>query len=222
MIVMAFDLSSSCIGLVTARVYGDMVQAMKSCPIIPKPFDPSMIGFSKHRKKAFTPKGEPISSYLRPEESVITKVEHRKRNALIRNEKDLYILAGISKTMGDMIENIRPDLILVEKNIICRGVLTSVLLAKVMGVLLGISGSKGIPVKEFTVQEVRQKFNMARLSSDFAKSKTDEELKKIPDVGKAALHEVMSKKYNVRFLTYDESDACVIFDHWFEKKGLEQ
>jgi hypothetical protein len=125
--------------------------------------------------------------------------------------------------MGGMIDKINPDLILVEKNAAFNGILTTVLLAKVMGSLLGIAGFKGIPVKEYPVITVRKHHNVADLVKEFVRGKTAQELQALPDITKAALRDLMFKKYGkygIIFQTDDESDACVVFDYWYEHDRL--
>jgi hypothetical protein len=214
---MGFDLSSSCIGVVTARIENDKVVKILSCPIIPPPFNASQLGFLSSKKKLPTKTGEKILTYAKPGETVITKEEKAKRDSFVRSQKDLSVLANISKSISNLTDNIKPDLILVEKNAIFNGILTSILLAKIIGVLHGIAGRIGTEVKEYPVNKVRSIINVGKLVKEFSKGKTDEELKAIPDVTKRALGDLMSKIYNIKFKTDDESDACVLFHYYFNE-----
>ena len=116
---------------------------------------------------------------------------------------------------------IKPNVVLVEKNKIFNGVLTSVLLGKVMGVLVGITTSKGIPLKEYEVATVRKNINIVKCIEELVSELSQEEIDKIPDITKRALRKYMEKKYGkygLKCSTDDESDACVVFDHWLENE----
>lgn len=221
MVVLAFDLSTNCIGVVAAEVQGKTVTKILSCPIIPEPFDVTKLGFLKSKKKIKTKNGKEVNAWVKPNETVISEKEKKERDRLVRSQKDIFILENIGSQIGKLIKEIKPDLILVEKNAIFNGILTSVLLAKVMGTLLGIAGMFNIPVKEYAVNVVRQPYNIAQLTKQFVENKTLEELKTIPDVTKRALRQLMQSKYpGIQFQTDDESDACVVFDYWFNYEYL--
>lgn len=214
MIVMSFDLSSRCIGVICAKVESGKVVKISSCPIIPQDFDPSTLGFLKSKKKVGK---SGINAYLYPGETSVSTAEKKKRDTLVRNQKDLFIIAQISKTIANLVDSIHPDLILVEKNAIFNGILTSVLLGKVMGVLLGIAGRAGVPVKEYTVSAVRKKHNVVKLCKELSASLTEEELMEIPDLAKRALRFKLEKEYGVELATDDESDALVVLDHYLKE-----
>jgi len=221
MIVMSFDLSSSCIGVVCAKIENKKIKSILSCPIIPPKFDPSSLGFLSSKKKIKTSKGQLINAYLKPNEETISRQVKTQRDSYVRSHKDLFVLTKISQDIDKLVGGIKPDIILVEKNSIFNGVLTSVLLAKVAGVLLGLAGRLSIPVKEYPVKKVREPHNIGKLIKDFTKKYHEEELKKIPDITKRALSELMAYKYNINFQTDDESDACVVFDYWYNKEYLQ-
>lgn len=212
MIVMAFDLSSTCIGCVVAEVNNKTVARIKSCPITPSAFDVTSLGFLKTKQKVEGKKA--LTSWVRHKGEVVSEAEKKRRDALVRSSKDVSVLAQISQAMGDLISQIKPDLIIVEKNEIFNGMLTSVLLGKVMGTLHGIAGMLRIPIKEYRVSAVRQPLGVSKIVSDFAKRVNPEELRTIPDITKRALRRHMEEVYNTKFLTDDESDACVVLNYW--------
>lgn len=218
--ILAFDLSTKCIGVVAADVQKNKVQKVLSTPIIPKAFNPETLGYSKHKKKFVSKKGKQLSAFLKPGETTISEAEKKRRDREVRGAKDIFILEQIGRELKEKILIVSPDLILVEKNCIFNGILTTVLLAKVMGVLLGVAGSLNIPVEEYAVNEVRSVWNIAKLCKDFSKRHSEEELKKIPDITKRALRKEMEQMYHVTFLTDDESDACVVFHYWAKKEGV--
>jgi hypothetical protein len=219
--IMAFDLSTSCVGVVTADIDDNTKQIKKalSCPIIPRKFSPEVLGYLKSKKKLSTKSGEILNTYARPGEVQISKAEKERRDREVRGKKDIWVLEDISATMGKLINTIKPNLILVEKNVAgYNGMLTIVLLAKVMGTLLGISGMLGIPVEEYAVNKVRSVFNISQLIRDFTANKTAQELQQIPDITKRALRVEMERrygKYGIKFQTDDESDGAVVLNYWF-------
>lgn len=219
MTVLAFDLSTKCIGLIAASIENRKVKKVLSIPIIPKAFSPEVLGYCKSKKSFLTKKGKKIYAYLKPTETSVTEAEKKKRDREVRGAKDIFILEQIGKELREKIETVSPDVILVEKNCIFNGILTTVLLAKVMGVLLGVAGSMNIPIEEYAVNEVRSVFNVAKICKEFTENKTESELKSIPDITKRALRVKMEEKYKTKFLTDDESDACVVFNYWVDKNN---
>lgn len=218
MVVMAFDLSSACIGVTAVEINGTSVVRMKSCPIIPPNFDPTVLGYMKTKKKLPVKSGELINTYYKKGETSISKKNKKKRDCEVRSQKDIFVLQHISKIMNNLITSVNPDLILVEKNEIFNGILTSILLGKVMGTLVSITGVQGIPLIEKKVNESRSSFDMKKILSDFRERHSPEELKVIPDITKRALREYLQEiygPYGVDFQTDDESDSCVIFHSWF-------
>lgn len=220
MLVFAFDLSSACIGLTVAELQDKTtLKRVKSTPIIPPEYDPQELGFRK-TKKAFAVKdGQTIKSYYRDGETSISQKEKRHRDALVRTHKNDFVKREIGRQISSIIRALNPDLILVEKNSIFNGVLTSVLLGEIMGILEGIASSYGIPVIKYPVGQARAPHNVSRLVREFSQRKTAEELQRVKDVAKAALRDKMEQKYGALGFspqTDDEGDSCVIFDYWWE------
>lgn len=210
--VIAFDLSSVCIGCVVADV-DKKVLKIASCPIIPEKFNPETLGYLKSKGKLRS-KNKTFLSWKKKGEVEIPESEKKKRDSEVRQAKDLFLLKNISEQITEIL-SLSPDLVIVEKNEIFNGILTSVLLAKIMGVLQGICGSKSIPVKEYKVAHIRSKYNVSKLVLSLAESSSKEELQKIPDVSKRAIRKMLSQKYpTISFQTDDESDACLVFDYW--------
>lgn len=217
--VLAFDLSSVCIGVVAAKIENDKPTLVTSCPIIPPKFDATILGYLKSKKKIKTsPNSDKlINSYVRSGETHVSEATKKRRDVEVRRAKDLYVLDYIGKNINDIVDAIKPDIIVVEKTEIFNGVLTSVLLAKVFGVLMGAATSRGIEVKEYKVSEVRKVFNIAKLTREFTKDKSEEDLISIPDMTKRVLRTEMERKYGhlgLKCTTDDEGDACVVFNYW--------
>lgn len=223
--VMSFDLSSKCIGVIACEIDNNkQIIKMRSCPIIPPKFDPSTLGYMKTKKKLpLKNKEQYVNTYWKKDEEYITKKEKQNRDREVRYQKDIFVLQNISRTMNKLISAINPDLVIVEKNEIFNGVLTSVLLGKVMGTLISITGICNIPLEEYKVTEARSIFNIKEILINFKNSHTSEELMAVPDVTKRALREEMESVYGqcgLKFQTDDESDACVVFHYWYNEKFL--
>ena len=217
--ILAFDLSSVCIGVVAAKIENKKPTLVVSCPVIPPKFDATMLGYLKSKKKVRTsPNSEKfVNSYVKSGETHVSETNKKKRDVEVRRAKDLYVLDYIGKNINDIVDTIKPDIIVVEKTEIFNGVLTSVLLAKVFGVLMGAATSRGIKVEEYKVSEVRKIFNIAQLTREFTKDKTEEDLINIPDMTKRVLRTEMERKYGhlgLKCTTDDEGDACVVFNYW--------
>lgn len=217
--ILAFDLSSVCIGVVAAKIEDKELKLVKSCPIIPPKFNPSLLGYLKSKKKVPTSQtsSKMVNSYVKQGETHVSEANKKKRDVEVRRAKDLYALNYIGKNINDLVSTINPDIIVVEKTEIFNGVLTSVLLAKVFGVLMGAATSRGIKVEEYKVSEVRKIFNIAYLTREFTKDKTEEELMEIPDMTKRVLRTEMEKRYGkigLKCSTDDEGDACVVLNYW--------
>lgn len=217
--ILAFDLSSVCIGVVAAKVEDNKLTKVLSCPIIPPKFNSSALGFLKSKKKVYTSSKETkmVNSYVYPNETYVSEANKKKRDVQVRKAKDIFVLDYIGKQLNTLIDCINPDLIIVEKTEIFNGVLTSVLLAKVFGVLVGAATSKNIEVKEYKVKEVREIIDIVSVTKDLVENLTDEEINRIPDMTKRALRTFMEKKYGhlgLKCSTDDEGDACVVFNYW--------
>lgn len=221
--VLAFDLSTVCVGVVAGIVDKKTKKPIlvKSCPIIPRKFSPEKLGYMRSKKRLPTAKsGEVLNTYYKQGEATISKSEKQKRDREVRIKGNLFTLEYIGKQISLIISEVKPDIILVEKNEIFNGVLTSVLLGKVMGVLIGVASSYSIPVNdEFKVSKVRSIIDLKKAVKSLVESLSEDEIKKVPDVTKRALRKLMEEKYGEYGLvckTDDESDACVVFNYWLE------
>lgn len=216
--VLAFDLSSSCVGVLGAVTDKKEVKKIKSHPIKPKRFDVSELGFLKTKQKIKSKKSE-FPSYVKYSGEIVSREEKKKRDSLVRHAKNDFVKREIVKEISFLVDKINPDQIIAEKNEIFNGVLTSVLLGEIMGCLEGICGTFDIPLLKIPVQEARKPYNPAKLTRDFAKSSSPEFIRSVDDVTKEAFRWYMEGKYDhlgLKFQTSDESDACVVFDYWFE------
>lgn len=220
--ILSFDLSTKCIGVVAAVIDDDGgILKMKSIPIIPPSFSAEILGFLKSKRKILTKNGTEINSYVYKNETTLSIQEKKKRDVLVRHAKNKFVLKEISKAINIIVEGINPTIILVEKNEIFNGILTSVLLAEVRGILLGIANSKGIDVRDFKVNEVRKILNKTELIKKLVKDIGEDAVKKLPDVTKSALRKSMQEKYGkygLQMNTDDEGDACVVLNYFLEER----
>lgn len=214
--IMTFDLSSVCIGCVIADVENKKVTKIASCPIVPKKdaLVPIKLGFLKSKQK--TENG--LNSYVKYSGESVSKTEKKHRDSIVREAQNAKIMEDISLKLSEIVTAIKPDIIVMEKHAIFNGILTSVLLAKIAGILIGVAGDNGISVLEYPVSIIRKRYNLVSLTKDFVKTLSPSDLEKIKDMTKAAIGFYLGKKYNIAFQTYDESDACAVLDYYLEEK----
>lgn len=222
--VLNFDLSTTCIGAVAVDISdaSGKISLMKSCPIVPGKFHPTGLGFEKTKKKVRASRNskETISSWVRKGEEIVSASEKRRRDVAVREAQNLFLLTDLGASMGKLVDGVAPHIINVEQNAMFNGILTIELLAKLLGVLLGVAATRCIPVNQFKVVTVRARWDPAKLVREFSKRHSAEQLKAFPDVTKAALRAAAAEKYGQFGLclrTDDESDACIVFDYWYEE-----
>lgn len=219
--VVALDSSSTCTGVVVADIKRNKIVKIGSCPIIPEKFDISSLGYRKTKKKMKSEDGTEYSSYIKPEESHVSAIEAKKRNVHVRHEKNSHKMKNIGAQLDNIIKYLKPDLIVIEKNKTFNSILTTALLAEVMGLVEGVASANGIAIKKYTVEQVRKNINCAKITSEFAKTRTPAELSNMSDVTKESIKDYMMQLYQGKGFepgTLDESDACLVFHYWFENE----
>lgn len=216
--IMAIDSSSVCSGIVLADTLEDgSVLKVGSAPIIPSKFDVTSLGYLKTKKKM--PGG--FLSYVKNKEETVSKTESKKRNVEVRHKQNNHKAKDIGKQLSYLIENTKPDLVLIERNRIFNSQLTSVLLGEIMGIVEGVCASYNITLEKFTVDEMRKSIDSTKLVKEFSKKKTEQELISMKDVTKEAIKDYLVNiynKYGFNPSTLDESDACLVFHYWFCKE----
>ncbi|MEG0728199.1 MAG: hypothetical protein RR420_01115 [Anaerovoracaceae bacterium] len=217
MLVVSFDLSSSCIGVLLTRIEDGKIIKCDSCPVVPSNSSNirERFGFMSSKKRLPTRSGKLINTWWRKGEESISQTEKNKRDREVREYVNNCILSDISFKLGAIINTTNPDLILVEKNAAFNGILTTKLLAEVMGILVGISGNASIPVIKYPVNQVRSILDVSKLTTILRDELSEEEMMSLPDVTKRAIGNHLSKIYNINFSTDDESDACAVFHYWW-------
>lgn len=191
---------------------------------MPTPFSASKLGYLKAKKKVTTGK-DMVTAWVKPGEDKISKVEKKRRDAQVRAAKDKHLIGEIGSTLGRMFEVIKPTIVLIEKNEIFNGILTSVLLGKIMGATQAVCAIKGIEFEEIRVGEIRSSYNIVSLTEDYVKYLEDNNVTTYKDMTKEAIgHHLKNKysKFNLDFLTNDEPDAVAAFDYWYEREKKER
>jgi len=209
--IIAFDLSTVCIGCVSAKVIDGKVIALSSAPIIPPEYHSP--NFLRSKKHLICGKAT-INAWAKPGESKITKTEKNRRDVQVRDERDVILFEYIAKEIHEIVSVIKPDVIVVEKNEIFNATLTSNILSKTMGVLLAIGAVNNIPIKAYHVNVVRAPYDVMNLAIKMALVLNTEELGRLKDVTKRAIRRMLEEKYDIKFLSDDESDACLILDYY--------
>lgn len=219
MIISSFDLSTTCTGALISEIdNNDNIIRVKSAPIIPEKFSPSELGYLNSKKKIVAKNGKVFSAYLKPEEKNISQAEKKRRDIEVRNFRNNKAISEISYNISEIVTNTRPNIILVEKNKIFNGILTSVLLGELMGSLEGVASANGVPVLKIDVETARKIFNLTELTKKYISPMGYDEICKIPDITKRALRIFMEETYGkkgLRCSTDDEGDAAVIFHYFF-------
>lgn len=216
--VMAIDSSSVCTGVVIAEIIEDKLVKVGSTPVIPQKFDVSSLGFFKTKKRYKNKEGKEYLAYTKDGETYVAEALAKRRNVQVRHEANNFKMKNIGAQLDMIIKNIQPNIIVIERNKTFNSVLTSSLLAEVMGLVEGVASANNIPLYKFTVEEVRKSINTARLVKLFAMQRTPEELSSCKDVTKEAIQDYMMAeyaKYGFKPATLDESDACLIFHYWY-------
>ena len=158
------------------------------------------------------------STYFKEGETHVSQTLKRKRDAEVRQFRNTYQRDHMSKQYAALMNKVKPDFVLLERNEIFNGLLTIEVLAKLTGTLIGQCNSMGIPYEEHNVNTVRKPYNVAKIGMDFARGKSPEYLAGLEDVTKAAIGEFLENKYRefgLKFDTLDESDAALVFDYWY-------
>lgn len=210
--VMAIDASSVCSGIVVAEIDDNReVSKIGSASIVPEKFSPKELGYKSSKVKM-----NGYTSYVKKGESFVSKTEAKRRNAEVRHARNDFKAKTISRQLNALITSIKPDIVVIEKNRTFNSVLTTALLAEVMGCVEGVCGANGIELKKVTVEAIRKEINAPKLVKGFSETRTIEELSSYEDVTKEAIKDYLEHFYNIKMANTDEGDACAVF-HYFYK-----
>ena len=210
--VMAIDASSVCSGIVVAEIDNKgEVSRIGSASIIPKKFSPTLLGY-----KASKANINGYKSYVKKGENFVSKTEAKRRNAEVRHARNDFKAKTISSQLNTLISKISPDIVVIEKNRTFNSVLTTALLAEVMGCVEGVCGANDIDLIKVTVEAIRKELNAPKLVKEFCEIKTVEELSSYEDITKEAIKDYLEYIYNFRMANTDEGDACAVFHYYYK------
>lgn len=225
MIVMTFDLSSSCIGVVFAQL-DDRLTYADTLAIVPKPPTAKDFGFTTIEPKVIHSNGQRYKAFLREDEVVISKTEADRRASAMKAIIHNHLLRNIGEQCGRYLTKVRPDVICIERNASFNGVLTTKLLAEIAGGLFFHAGVHSInEFYDWNVGTIRAKIRHD--ITDF--SLLSKEGKKSLDT-KWEIHCRLRSYFEkdcpglFRFddMTMDESDALAVFYYWYTTKWKEE
>ena len=81
-----------------------------------------------------------------------------RRAGVLATDPDLPVerrLAQIHDDIAALLEDLRPDAVVVERVFFQRNALTAIPVAQASGIAVGLAGSRGIEVRQFTAQQVK-------------------------------------------------------------------
>lgn len=215
---MGFDLNTRGTGIAAAKIEDNKIKTAKVADATTKQFDASTLGFMKSKKELPTSKngGKTHMTYYKPGEIYVSEANKKKRDQIVRNTRNQYYLDKMGRQMVAVLSNVKPDLVLIERNEMFRGIMTIEVLAKLTGILIGECVSLGIPYELHNVNSVRKPYNVPQIVSDFARTISPGELKGLKDVSKSAIRWHLERKYSdigLKILTTDGSDAFILIDY---------
>lgn len=218
MIVMNFDLSSTCIGVTFAEIKdGNKITYGRTLPIIPKRLDPRDYGFTTKEPKKIANQGKEFKGYLKEGEFSISHQEAKKRTAYLKAQKHNFLLRDIGKQCGQFLNKLRPEVVVIERNASFNGVLTTKLLAEIAGGIYFYCGAQGNQLFDYPESTVR-----ARIRKDI------KEFTYMTD-GKQAIdtkYEIFCRLrayfetnhpgiFDFNKMTMDESDSLAVFYYYY-------
>lgn len=218
MIVLAFDLSSTCIGVTFAKLTPDeTIETLTTQPVIPKEPDGKTFGYTTKQPKTLRRRGTTFQSFLKPGESSISQAEGKRRASWFRHRKHNYLLRNIGKQLGMIIERLQPGVLIIERNASFNGVLTTKLLAEIAGGLYFIAGARGVPLYDYPESTVRahlrREVKQPRITTEAMSIETKwliyQRLRQVYDTGE-------HPHLNFDTMTLDESDALATFHYWYD------
>lgn len=221
-VIMAFDLSTTCTGVVLATFDGDTLLELSTRSISPSNISPTSMGYLKTKQKTKTKRGEDIFSYVVRKGEIVSKTEKKRRDILIKRLSEENRLLETAKAARSLVVDNHPTLILMEANMAFRNIDVTRQLAEVAGVLQAISEAENIPLEKIQVATARAHWNLSKECTTYARTLTERELRSI-DLTKETLKNIMLGTFSGyklnKDMTTDESDALVLLHHWMKTTG---
>lgn len=207
--VIAFDLSSSCIGVTTATVIDGTVTKVTVDDIVPRKFTGLDYGY-----KTKTPKkiGSGYTAFLKEGEFHISKSEASRRQSEFKTSKHQDLLLDIGKQVSRFISSLDLDLVMIERNMTFNGVLTTKMLAEIAGQIHYLAASNAIEFESRSVHTVRKLIRNAIPLSRADRVQTDGSiaLETKAEI-KARLKKVYGHLVDFDTMSEDGSDSLAVF-----------
>ena len=233
MIVMCFDLSSTCIGVTFGKVVNNHIKALTTLAVYPSPPSGHDLGYTTKNPKTIYYKGKTFQGFLKPEEAYISKKEAERRMSKYRSSAHKGLLKDIGKKLGFYLELINPDILAIERNEAFNGVMTTKLLAEIAGGIYFYAGMKKKPLFDINVSKIRAKIR--KDIKEFTRYETVSEL----DEARMKLMALDTKweiycrlrsyfetnhpgLVNFKEMTMDESDSLAVFYYIFTSELLKE
>lgn len=217
MIVMCFDLSSTCIGVTFAQLKQHQLTYAETLAIIPEIPSAKALGYTTKKSKTIHYNGNAFKGLLKPGEVYTSKGEAERRISEFKSFAHRELLKNIGKQCGFYLDKIKPNIIAIERNKSFNGVLTTKLLGEIAGGLYFYSGLKSTPLYDYDEATIRAKirkdiveFNRYQADSDKIALDTKWEIY-------CRLRTYFEKHYPTILafskMTMDESDSLAVFYH---------
>lgn len=214
--VIAFDLSSSRIGVTTATVAGDHITHVKVEDIVPRKFTGLDYGYRTKTPKKI---GSGYTAFLKPDEYHISKAEASRRQSEFKTAKHRDLLLDIGKQVSAYVAQMDLELILIERNMTFNGVLTTKILGEIAGQVHYLAASKGISFESCNVHTVRK---LIRDNISLSREERVQEDGSIALETKAEIKARLKKVYghliDFKKMSEDGSDSLAVF----HAKAIEQ
>lgn len=217
MLVVAFDLSSTCIGVCVAKV--DLKKQpikLKTVSIIPQKPSGKDFGFTTKESKKIAKNGKEFQAFLYPHETIISQREALDRIRMVKSEKHLGLLKNIGQQCGELLFRLKPHVVLLEKNASFNGILTTKLLAEIAGGIYFYCGATDTSLCDYHVETVRAYLRQTIPVFDRA----NEDGKDVLDTKwemycrLRTYYKAQHPKIVLDRITMDESDALALFYYW--------
>lgn len=196
--------------------YDSDYKLVRSIPVIPVKPDGLMLGYTTKKPKTIASGGMEFKGFLKPEEFSISKTEATRRQSAFKVHAHNYLLRNIGKQLGNIIDRINPDEIVIERNKSFNGVLTTKLLAEIAGGLYFYAGARNIPLFDYDEATIRAYIRKTITDFSYADANGKESIDTKWEI-RCRLKEVFGKLMNFDNVTLDETDALAALYFHIEK-----
>lgn len=223
MIVMTFDLSSTCIGVSIGKIENKDIALARTMPIIPKRPTGKDVGYTTAQPKKIAYRGNEFKGFLKPGEFSISKSEAERRRAGFKVKEHNHLLRNIGKQCGHLLKNINPDVVCIERNSSFNGILTTKLLAEIAGGLYFYCGANDIPLFDYNEATVRALIRRTVTEFSYENESGEKALDTKWEIF-CRLREYFKNVPGLDFskMTLDESDSLAILFYYYETEVVKK